>query len=280
MYGYYTHSYWLNNSQLGGVLPPPLDTYTGAKVAYSLRQLRTAYAGSAIRVREAGGGTEADIGFDVDGNFDTAALETHCGANNGYVVTWYDQSGNGIDATNATAAAQPLICTAGVTEVDPVNGKPAVYYDGIDDSLKWTGFLTVSLYYYTAVFNRPTSGIKTIGMARHNAYGATGLYWNNGNTIQTLFAVTPFSNHATSQTQTGTFLFTTLRDSSNDCKAWLNSSALTTQNLANDVAYLSSIGEAHLYFNTGHTQEHIYYEADKESDRAALDSNLTAYYLV
>ena len=29
---------------------------------------------------------------------------TFCGAGNGYVTTWYDQSGNGIDITNATAA--------------------------------------------------------------------------------------------------------------------------------------------------------------------------------
>jgi hypothetical protein len=40
-----------------------LDTYSGAAVAYSLRKLRTAYSGSAIRVRRSSDNAEQDFGF-------------------------------------------------------------------------------------------------------------------------------------------------------------------------------------------------------------------------
>ena len=49
----YGNSYFLNRQYDGGAPAPSLllDTYPNAAVAYSLRKLRTAYSGSAIRVR-------------------------------------------------------------------------------------------------------------------------------------------------------------------------------------------------------------------------------------
>ena len=85
-----------------------LDTYSGSTAAYSLRLLRTDYTGSAIRVRRASDNTEQDIGF-VNNELDTASLTSFCSGTNGFVKTWYDQSGNGRDATQSTAANQPQI---------------------------------------------------------------------------------------------------------------------------------------------------------------------------
>jgi hypothetical protein len=57
---------------------------------------------------------------------------------NGFVTTWYDQSGNGRNAVQATAAEQPAIVTGGV--VNSEGGKPAIVFDGVDDSLAVTSF--------------------------------------------------------------------------------------------------------------------------------------------
>jgi hypothetical protein len=57
-----------------------LDTYTGAAVAYSLRQLRTAYTGAAIRVRRSSDNAEQDINF-VSGDLDTQSLLDFVGYN-------------------------------------------------------------------------------------------------------------------------------------------------------------------------------------------------------
>ena len=65
-----------------------LDTYSGAAAAVSLRRLTASYSGPAITVRSAGGGTPKDIGFDANGDLDTAALLSHCEGNSGFVTDW------------------------------------------------------------------------------------------------------------------------------------------------------------------------------------------------
>ena len=110
---------------------PLLDTYTGAAAAYSLRKLRSAYSGSAIRVRRASDNTEQDIGFNVFGELDTVSLASFCSGTNGFVKTWYDQSGSANDATQTTAANQPKIYDS-TTGVVTKNNKPAASFDNTD----------------------------------------------------------------------------------------------------------------------------------------------------
>lgn len=109
----------------GFAIPLLLDTYPGAAAAYSVRKLRTAYTGSAIRVRRSSDNAEQDIGFS-SGNLDTTALTSFCGAGNGFVTTWYDQSGNGRNATQATAVNQPQIVSGG--SVLTINSKPCTVF--------------------------------------------------------------------------------------------------------------------------------------------------------
>ena len=106
---------------------PLLDTYTGAAAAYSLRKLRTAYTGDAVEVYN--GSSYADIGFNVFGELDTVALAAHCGSNDGFIRTWYDQSGSGNDATQSTTSNMPKIYD-GTTGVVTENGKPAAQTTG------------------------------------------------------------------------------------------------------------------------------------------------------
>jgi len=102
-----------------------LDVYPNAAVAFSLRLLRRAYTGSAIRVRRASDNTEQDIGF-VNNVLDTSSLTSFCSGTNGFVTTWYDQSGNGRNATQTTAASQPQIVSAGLVILN--NTKPSIQF--------------------------------------------------------------------------------------------------------------------------------------------------------
>ena len=106
--------------------------------AYSVRLLGSAvgvssYTGDCMRIREDSGDTETDIGFDGSGDLDTAAIATHCGSANGYVVTWYDQSGNSNDADQNTFADQPQIYDG--TTVTSRNGKPILTFVDASDHL-------------------------------------------------------------------------------------------------------------------------------------------------
>jgi hypothetical protein len=106
-----------------------LDSYSGAGVALSLRLLRSAYTGSAVRVRRASDNTEQDIGFDGNGDLDTSALTTFCTGTNGFIRTWYDQSGGGYHFEQTTTADQLKIydSSAGVVTLD---SKPAIQGSG------------------------------------------------------------------------------------------------------------------------------------------------------
>ena len=102
-------------------------------VAFSLRHLSSAYIGYAIRVQRSSDNTTANIGFTAAGDLDTASLKAFVGSSTGYVSVWYDQSGNGYNATQSTTAGLPTIVTNGVINRD--NGRPSVYTNGA------TGFL-------------------------------------------------------------------------------------------------------------------------------------------
>jgi hypothetical protein len=131
-YGDYIGAWSASNilsSTYGDLSLPPLDTYENSIGAWSVaRKLRTAYTGNSIEVRESGGDTLANIGFDANGDLDEAALLAHCGANNGHVRTFYDQSLAGNDAIQYTDSRQPIIVQSGV--IHKINGKPAMKFNG------------------------------------------------------------------------------------------------------------------------------------------------------
>jgi len=98
---------------------PPMefgDNFAGVTAYYSLRRFTRGDDNNAIRVRRSSDDTEQDIGFDANGDLDTTALLAFVGTggtDNGFVTTWYDQTGNGNDATNATSTEQPLVVSGG-----------------------------------------------------------------------------------------------------------------------------------------------------------------------
>jgi len=103
-----------------------LNKIPGATTAYGLTKLKNT-ATKCIRVRRSSDSLELDIGF-VGNNLDTEALLTFVGANSGYVSKLYDQSGNGNDAFQVTAANQPRVVNAGVLG-------DGMYFDGTNSYL-------------------------------------------------------------------------------------------------------------------------------------------------
>ena len=102
---------------------------TPSAAAYSLRKLRAAYNSPAIRVRRSSDSTEDNIGFTATGELNTAALLAFVGVgNNGFVTTWYDQSGNGRNATKSAAEIQPQIVSNGVLITE--NGRAYIDFTG------------------------------------------------------------------------------------------------------------------------------------------------------
>jgi len=165
----------------GGGVELLLDVYPNAYAAYSVRHLRTAYSGPCLRIREDGGDTETDIGFS-DGWIDTAAIASHCGANNGYVVKWYDQSENNRDVSHATAANQPQIYN-GVSVLVASNGKGLIRFDGVNDELLYIDVDAGNNDHsdYVAVNNVTwQSGIRAIWAGGHFGSGQNFIIFTAG----------------------------------------------------------------------------------------------------
>jgi hypothetical protein len=124
-------------------LSGPLDGLPAGAAAYSLRRMRGSYTGPLLRVRRSSDDAVRDIGSIIDsGNLDTATLTSFCGTSSCFVQIWYDQTGNGMDASQASFSAQPRIINAGT--IDGFNGLPALYFDGAGMGLTTTGLLPVS----------------------------------------------------------------------------------------------------------------------------------------
>jgi hypothetical protein len=124
-----------------GIAPGVLDSLaTPSWGAYGVRKLRTAYAGAAINVRRSSDNTTMDIGFNT-GTLDlnTAALLTFAGSGSAYITTYYDQSGNGRNLTQATAADQPIIVNAGALVEFGTNSRAAPLFNGTSDYLTRVG---------------------------------------------------------------------------------------------------------------------------------------------
>ena len=107
----------------------------GAAAAYSLRMLNADLIGQpVILVRRSSDNAEQDINLTKNG-VDTVALLEFVGDNDGFVVTWYDQSGNGRDVVQTTASRQPLIVSDG--SIITSSGRHSVFFDrGLSNNLQ------------------------------------------------------------------------------------------------------------------------------------------------
>ncbi len=293
-----------------------LDDYPSAAAAFSVRLLDNDYGGSCIRVRRASDNTEQDIGFTSSGNLNTSALATFCTGTNGFIRTWYDQSGNARNATQTTTASQPKIYDSS-TGVVLLNSKPA--FDHASQ------FLTIasSTTTFNALHNGTTTAVFLVAAAGKvsdpnaaYAYCGNSAAASAGNGMWIAYedrTIVPANNAArigvfnsagsgngpviqtvadkiTPNTQT---LVTTLFDADNATAAnrglqAINGSATFGTNTqtrtptTNNAAYNFQIGAGgnNSFTLTGYFQEMIIYLSDQSSNRSGIETNINSYFSI
>jgi hypothetical protein len=272
-----------------------LDQYSGAAAAYSLRKLRTAYTGSAIRVRLSNDNTEQDIGF-VGNDLDTTSLKTFVGANSGFVTTWYDQSTNARNATQTTAANQPRIINAGT--VERIAGEPSIFFDGTNDNLS-----SVNVSNDFTGEDKPMSNFCLINKTNTNTTGAIIGFGRTTNANPLLvaalnnssaFSFTIRDNNNLQITRTGSgisyssntnYLYTSITTglavnlyiNSIDRTPTINGanvSLLTLNTFRIGALERTTIAD---YFG-GYISENIIYASDNSSNRTGIETNINSYY--
>lgn len=280
-----------------------LDLYPNAGAAYSLRKLRTAYTGSAIRVRRSiipsGQPSEQDIGF-VTGQLDTASLLAFCGAGNGFVTTWYDQSGNARNATQTTQANQPQIVNSGVIIIS--NGEPIIDFNGTNSYLNghWSSLFTSTTDNF-ALFNVLKFDVDNTLQV---PFGVTdGTTTANGNLSNALIAYS--TNSASFHRVNGEILnystsisaeFGIINDNllvyqkngivtnvynNNILKATQNFTTTLLGNVPTNTSFFMRFGTNRgflaQWFN-GNMKEFIIYPTSQSINISAINSNINTYY--
>ncbi len=115
----------------------PAGDYSDLAAAYSVRKVVSSYTGSAMQIRSAS--ATLDIGFDSNGNLNTASIAAFAGSGDAFVRTWYDQSGNGRNAVQTDNTEQPKIYSGSQGSVVLENGRPAIHFN--EKTINTTGFL-------------------------------------------------------------------------------------------------------------------------------------------
>ena len=256
--------------------PYLLDTYTGAAAAYSLRKLRADYTGFAIKVQDNVGGATQDIGFNSFGELDTAGLFNYGGVNDVFVETWYDQSGNGNDATQATSANRPRIyigSTLNAAGVVTENGKPAVQFDGTNDFLDSVGLSETTLTsFHVAKPDQTNSGDALLcfdgntgnGFFRYNSNGTMRVNFFGGLNTST--------NYTAAQNLVFALYGTSVAIGYDGATAETGSATgITTTGVR-----MGQKGNVD-YFN-GNAQEIVLYPSDQTANRTGIENGISGYY--
>jgi len=176
----------------------------------------------------------------------------------GYVTTWYDQSGNKNNAIQATTSAQPKIVD-GVNGIIKENNKPVIQFDGNDQLNTDANIIFNNPNNSTAFFVASRAANNQSFMARLNSYDSYDSYATLGppDLFNTYYLNTAAS--AGADTKNSLNLYTAIRTSGID--STLAIGAGSTGNFLN-----------------GNMAELIIYDGNKLSNRTVIENNLRDYY--
>ena len=291
----------INGVAVPAAVAPPLDTYSGAEAAYSVRLLRTLYTGPALRIRRSGDDIEADVEFDSNNEIsltspisnassgtytDLADFVDHSTTpRDAFCVEWKDQSGNGNDATQPTAGGsglQPKLYDA-TTGLIITNGKPGLEFDNTNDYLRTAAFsslvsqpttwsivcnLTVTVAGNVVAggitaTNRqiPFAPVLNLGVLEDYIFGGANL-WGNATT-------------------TGQKLLFTLFDG-NSSTLHNNSTLSASGNAGSNSVAGITIGGRYLNDEIwdGTIQEIIFFGVSQSSNRTGIQDNVNGFFSV
>jgi hypothetical protein len=276
-----------------------LDIFGNAAASYSLTSLRSDYTGPVVRVRRSSDNFEQDFTATEVHN---GGIASFVGSGNGFVRTWYDQSGSA-NLEQSTSGLQPLIASSGslVTR----NGKPGIDF-GIVASppVQLTATLTSNNSNWFAIgvvtykSNSPEEGHQwrygrwiSVGSLSTQDYDNTNSFLGFV-TNRNDFGETPPAAYAGYNAQFAgkeiaydtQYIFTTYKSGSTvkvrvnniDGESITQAGTLnaTSLRVGANIKFLDE-KNSNLW---GVVQEVIYYQTDRSSDVSAINNEMNAYY--
>jgi hypothetical protein len=207
------------------------------------------------------------------------------GANtvNGFVETWYDQSGNGNDVTQTTSTKQPKIVSSG--SLVTVNSKASFKFDGTDDFLERETYTQGTLAQPNTFFS----------VAELDAYADENrkVYDSHLSTARNMLQLNTagngqFAHYAGTVAATGEdadadrHLFTSLiNGSASNLRIDSTSKTTATTNTQGMTGIIIGANhDAAQNFWDGDIQELIVYNSNQTSNFTALETNINSHYSI
>lgn len=199
----------------------------------------------------------------------------------GFVSTWYDQSGNGYDATQATTTAQPKIVDAGVLVADGID------FDGVDDQLMVIGNPVI-----TADFSGTFSTFSVQAVASAEGGHLFGCASASGGTSQYATSASRYTTSSGTSTAldrifraSDSNLLSSVYDSGNAGLLVNGGGTMTDQGVYNFAAGTvdftignRSGGSSSLTFMNGKVNEIIVYNSNQSINRSDIESEIMTNY--
>jgi len=278
-----------------------LDDYPNASAAYSVRLLSSTYSGALVRIRKDTGGQpekdfypDANNELSLDSSDGGTTLGSWIGSNDGYVVTWYSQTGSN-DATQSSASAQPKIISGGALITD--NGKAAIEFDGVNDVFPidlGTPFTTEFSAF--SVSNRSDSSTDDRSLYTLNKSGTANDYWFRIQNIPSS-SITQVRNKTTGGTNSNIESYTNWNNQmlitqiantdSNYLKSAINNGSITTlttsgsfTEIASGNSYIGSFRFGNSQFHLGTIQEIVFFNVDYIDSQSDILQNINDFYSI
>lgn len=255
-----------------------LDIYPGAAGAWSLRKLSDSTT-DVVRVRRSGDDAVAD--FTADAVVDGSLASWVGSGNDGFVVTLFDQSGNGRAATQTVPGKQPKVVVNGSLVTD--GGKPTVLYSLARET---TLVLPSGVHSLSSepsktiisVFNL----LNTVEFARPFYFGRNGssnITLRTG-TATSILTFNGFSNTVSFNLTSGTRYLVWAEDLAGTQSVYVDG-ALRASNMSGGTPVSNEArigGYLTSNFWDGTIAEMIFYPSNRSSDKTAIEQDIAAFY--
>jgi len=251
-----------------------LDQFPGAAAAYSLRNLVGTSNPAVVRVRRDSDNAEQDF---TAAEVSDGTLAAWVGAgNNGFVRTWYDQSGNGRHAQQPTTGSQPMLVQNGVVLIK--DGDPNIKFTDsqrfLDISISYADYGLFAVYEPITLFTDFDVFFSSGGVSGAGVRPTLKLYDANGN----------FNANASNNTVAlgERLLFTSIVTASSGGNLYKNNSLISTQAGAPASRSVIVIGDrGDTISGDSHSiSELIFYTTDQFTNRAVIEANINAHYSI
>jgi len=272
-----------------------LDDYP-AHAGYSVRLLSNSYSGALVRIRRSSDNAEKDFYPDTNDELSlnsedgaSTSLSTWIGATNGYVVTWYDQSGNTLDLTQSTSSLQPRIVNLGVLETKGGIAAPfygsgwrlnraaltALAHSNNNTVVAVANHNTANTFggLYTTDFSAVSSNFMNAVIDRRTQKRNLFIFNNSS----TLYA----SNLSAQRDVSDQRLLFNIMDSSKNMSSFDNGATGSTDTYTGTYANTDfNVGARTGAVLTGNIQELIVWSSDQSGNRSNIETNINTYYSI